>query len=58
MKTKWLRLKTLVDNMEGDVNKFSDKGIKASGRRARLSLQEVKKVAQELRIEIQEKVRG
>jgi len=36
------------------MEKFYEKGNKAAGTRARKSLQELKKVAQEIRLEIQE----
>ncbi|MGM0589246.1 MAG: histone H1 [Bacteroidota bacterium] len=44
----------LVDEMEDDMNKFYNKGNKAAGTRARKSLQELKKLAQEIRLEIQD----
>lgn len=47
-------VKALVDQLEPDMQKFYDKGNKAAGTRARNSLQEMKKLAQEIRIEIQD----
>lgn len=37
-----------------DYAKFSEKGVKAAGTRARVALQEVKKLCQEIRIAIQD----
>jgi flagellar biosynthesis/type III secretory pathway protein FliH len=45
---------SLVEDMEEDMNKFYEKGNKAAGTRARKSLQELKKLAQEIRLEIQD----
>lgn len=47
-------VKKLVDDLEGDMSKFYQKGNKAAGTRIRKSLQELKKVAQEIRLEIQD----
>lgn len=44
----------LLDQLEPDIKKFYNKGNKAAGTRARKTLQEVKKKAQEIRLEIQE----
>lgn len=46
-------LKSLVNSVEEDCNKFFENGNKSAGVRARKNLQEIKKLAQELRIEIQ-----
>ena len=42
------------DNMQDDLKKFYGKGNKAAGTRARKGLQRLKKLAQEIRMEIQE----
>jgi len=47
-------IKNLVAAAETDVVKFSDKGNKAAGTRLRQAMQELKKLAQQLRIEVQE----
>lgn len=44
----------LLDQLEPDINKFYNKGNKAAGTRARKTLQEMKKKAQDIRMEIQE----
>jgi hypothetical protein len=45
-------LKTLVEEMEADVVKFYDKGVKSAGVRVRKNLQEIKNLAQTMRLEI------
>ena len=48
-------IKSLIDELEPDMEKFYEKGNKAAGTRARKTLQELKKLAQEIRLEIQAK---
>lgn len=48
-------LKSLVDSTVEEMEKFYDKGNKAAGTRARKGLQDLKKLAQDIRLEIQEK---
>lgn len=48
-------LKNLVDSLEADFEKFYDKGNNAAGTRVRKGMQELKNVAQEIRIEVQNK---
>jgi hypothetical protein len=48
------KIKELVASTEGDVAKFSEKGNKAAGTRIRLVMQELKKLAQDVRVEVQE----
>ncbi len=47
-------IKNLINGIEGDMTKFYSKGNKAAGTRARKGLQEVKKLAQDIRLEIQD----
>jgi len=47
-------IKNLVSEMEVDMNKFYEKGNKAAGTRARKQLQALKKLAQKIRLEIQD----
>ena len=49
------QLKELVDALEGDFEKFYDKGNNAAGTRVRKGMQEMKNMAQEIRIEVQNK---
>lgn len=48
-------VKNLMTELEEDMEKFYDKGNKAAGTRARKQLQDLKKLAQEIRLEIQAK---
>jgi len=50
---KFENLKNIVAAMEADVQKFYN-GNAAAGTRVRKALQDVKKAAQEFRIEVQE----
>ena len=45
-------LKGYVDSMEDDFNKFYNKGNKAAGTRVRKAMQELKRVAQDIRVEV------
>ena len=47
-------LKNLVDSLEDDFNKFYGKGNKAAGTRLRKAMQELKAMAQDIRVDIQE----
>ncbi len=46
-------LKTLVESLQADVEKFSS-GNNAAGTRVRTGLQSVKKLAQQIRLEVQD----
>lgn len=50
---KLRELRACVDDISGDATKFYDKGNKAAGVRARKKLQNLKALAQELRVGIQ-----
>ena len=47
-------VKNLMSELEVDLDKFYNKGNKAAGTRARKSLQDLKKLAQDIRLEIQD----
>ena len=47
-------LKDLVAGMEDDFGKFYDKGNKAAGTRIRKSMQDLKKMAQDIRSDVQD----
>lgn len=47
-------LNQLISELEPDMDKFYEKGNKAAGTRARKKLQEIKKLSQEIRLEIQD----
>lgn len=48
------QIRSMIAELEDDMNKFYEKGNKAAGTRARKQLQDLKKVSQEIRLEIQE----
>jgi hypothetical protein len=48
-------LKDLIMSLEGDFQKFYDKENQAAGTRVRKGMQEMKNLAQEIRIEVQGK---
>ena len=52
--SRFEEMSELLDQLEPDINKFYNKGNKAAGTRARKTLQEMKKTAQDIRMEIQE----
>jgi hypothetical protein len=51
---KFEQIKALIESTQGDVEKFFDKGNAAAGSRIRKAMQGLKKLAQELRLEVQE----
>jgi len=46
------QLRKLVDSLEVDINKFYNKGNKTAGVRVRKGCQEIKRISQDLRIDI------
>ena len=48
-------LKDLVLSLEGDFEKFYDKDNQAAGTRVRKGMQDLKNLAQEIRLEVQDK---
>lgn len=52
---KFEQIKTLVSSLEEDVTKFYDKANAAAGTRVRKGMQDLKTLAQEIRIEVQDK---
>ncbi len=54
MKEKFEELKKFVENMETDLTKFVEKGQAAAGTRLRKDLSELKKMAQDMRNQIQD----
>ena len=51
---RFTELKDLIAGIEADADKFYNKGNSAAGTRVRKSLQDVKNLAQAIRLEIQE----
>lgn len=52
------QIRDLVMSLEGDFQKFYDKGNQAAGTRVRKGMQELKNLAQEIRVEVQGKKNG
>lgn len=51
---KFAEIKKIIEETEADVEKFYGKNNKASAVRIRKAMQEVKNLAQELRLHVQE----
>ena len=51
---KFEELKNLIASLEGDADKFYNKGNSAAGTRVRKGMQDLKNLAQEIRAEVQE----
>ena len=51
---KYNELLNLVEQVKNDAEKFFNKGNKAAGTRLRKSMQEIKRLAQEVRIQVSE----
>ncbi|MEM6737132.1 MAG: histone H1 [Bacteroidota bacterium] len=47
-------LKSMMNSLEEDFEKFYDKGNNAAGPRVRKGMQELKNLAQEIRLEVQD----
>jgi hypothetical protein len=47
-------IKDLVMSLEGDFEKFYEKGNNAAGTRVRKGMQELKNMAQDIRVEVQD----
>ena len=48
-------LKDAVADLEDDFSKFYEKGNKAAGTRIRKGMQDLKKMAQDIRLDVQDK---
>lgn len=53
--SKFNELKSLLESVEADHTKFVEKGNKAAGVRVRKAMQDIKKLAQDIRVEISDK---
>lgn len=53
--SRFAQVKDLILSLEGDFEKFYDKGNQAAGTRVRGGLQQLKTLAQEIRTEVQDK---
>lgn len=52
--SKFENLRNLVMDLESDFDKFYDKNNNAAGTRVRKGMQELKNMAQEIRVEVQD----
>lgn len=52
---KFNELKSLLEGLESDADKFFNKGNSAAGTRVRKGLQDLKNLSQDLRLKIQAK---
>ena len=50
------KLKSMVSDLEQDFSEFYGKGNKAAGRRIRKAMQEMKGLAQEVRVDVQNRI--
>ena len=53
--SRFNQLKDLVLSLEGDFEKFYDKDNQAAGTRVRKGMQDLKNLAQEIRLEVKNK---
>jgi hypothetical protein len=51
---RFTELRDLINGLDGDADKFYNKGNSAAGTRVRKGLQDIKNLAQAIRLEIQE----
>jgi hypothetical protein len=51
---KYEEIKALITSIDADVDKFYNKGNKSAGTRIRKAMQDLKKLAQDLRVDVQE----
>ncbi|WP_299290453.1 histone H1 [uncultured Mucilaginibacter sp.] len=51
---KFEELKKLIESLEADADKFYNKGNSAAGTRIRKGMQDIKNIAQAIRLEIQD----
>ena len=55
---RFSEVQDLVNSLEGDFEKFYEKGNNAAGTRVRKGMQTLKNLAQEIRVEVQNKKNG
>lgn len=53
--SRFTELKSFVEDLEEDFSKFYEKGNKAAGTRVRKAMQDLKRKAQDIRVEVQDK---
>lgn len=55
---KYQQIRDLIVSAEGDFDKFYNKGNKAAGTRVRKAMQDLKELAQAIRIDVQGQKNG
>ena len=55
MSDQYSKLVSVVEGLEEDFAAFYEKGNKAAGTRVRKAMQELKSMAQEIRVDVQDK---
>ena len=55
MADRFNQLRDFVNDLERDFNQFYQKSNKAAGTRVRKAMQDLKKMAQDIRVEVQDK---
>ncbi len=58
MATPYSKLVSMVKELESDFTAFYEKGNKAAGTRVRKGMQDMKTLAQEIRLDVQAKKNG
>ncbi|HEX7071877.1 MAG TPA: histone H1 [Rhodothermales bacterium] len=53
--SRFTELRDFIEAQERDFKQFYEKGNKAAGTRVRKSMQDLKKMAQDIRVEVQER---
>ena len=53
--SRFSELKGFIEDLEEDFSKFYEKGNKAAGTRVRKAMQELKRKAQDIRVEVQDR---
>lgn len=56
--SKFKELKDFVADLERDFTQFYEKGNKAAGTRVRKAMQDLKKLAQDIRVDVQDRKQG
>lgn len=56
--SRYTELKDFVESTQEDFEKFYEKSNKAAGTRVRKAMQELKRMAQDIRVEVQDRKNG
>ncbi len=58
MNEKFQELKELINSIEDDLTKFTEKGNSSAGTRVRVAMQKIKSTAQDIRVDIANAKKG